>query len=105
VIRALRRPNTDTLRRGLGILLVVAFVVLLVVGAAHAMEADHDHAESHECGVCVALAVLSAALPTFLIVLLWRARVLRSLTTTWRPVAIRRRARGPPPVRGPPVCL
>ena len=95
----------DTLRRWLGLLLVVVFVVVIIAGAAHAMDADHDHAVSHECGVCVALAVLSASLPAFLIILLWRARILRSVTPAWRPVAVRRRARGPPPVRGPPVRL
>jgi hypothetical protein len=103
VLHGLRPSDRDVLRRGIGLLLVAAFVLLLVGGMVHALDLDHAHGEAHECGACVALAQISVALPVFVVVLLFRAAAIRTVPLR-RAVPIRSLPTArPPPARGPPV--
>ena len=102
MLQALTADDRDTLRRGLGLVLVAAFVLLLVAGFAHAGDADHRLGGSHDCGTCLALFQVAAALPAAAAFLVARVATRRPPVVA-RVAAARRVAVGrPPPARAPP---
>ena len=104
MLRAVRACLRDPgLRRIVGVVALVAFVLVVVLSAAHAGEKDHP--ASHDCGVCYAAATIGAsesfAAPRFLALLDFsNSAPVRDAALP--AVSEPRRAHAP---RGPPAAL